>query len=207
MPPQKVIHYPTVKLLAILFAPIAGLRTLFMVSLFVGLQAAIVFAEPYGDALSAYNRGDYTTALQIWRTQADRGHAGAQYNLGIMYVTGQGVPQDYAQAYMWLNLAWLNLAASGPGLSILPTRSDGNLGALSSAGMVSQPFIFANLCEQLEDAQTFMLPSFYDVLDTHVYLLITGAKHPAAVRDTAASNRVVGNGLRVTFPSGRSHPI
>ncbi len=30
---------------------------------------------------------------------------GAQYNLGVMYDIGRGVPQDYAQAHMWLNLA------------------------------------------------------------------------------------------------------
>ncbi len=76
----------------------AGLRTIFMVLLFVGLQAAIVFAEPFDDALSAYNRGDYTTALQILRSLADQSHAGAQNNLGYMYKNGQGVAQDYAEA-------------------------------------------------------------------------------------------------------------
>jgi hypothetical protein len=29
----------------------------------------------------------------------------AQYNLGVMYGTGEGVPQDYVQAHMWFNLA------------------------------------------------------------------------------------------------------
>ena len=33
------------------------------------------------------------------------GYALAQVNLGTMYSRGQGVPQDYAVAYMWLNLA------------------------------------------------------------------------------------------------------
>ena len=28
-----------------------------------------------------------------------------QNNLGLMYRKGQGVPQDYVQAHMWLNLA------------------------------------------------------------------------------------------------------
>ena len=28
-----------------------------------------------------------------------------QFFLGVMYGTGEGVPQDYAQAHMWLNLA------------------------------------------------------------------------------------------------------
>ena len=29
------------------------------------------------------------------------GHAGAQFNLGIMYSKGRGVPQDYAEAVKW----------------------------------------------------------------------------------------------------------
>ena len=33
------------------------------------------------------------------------GFADAQYNLGIMYANGRGIPQDYVQAHMWLNLA------------------------------------------------------------------------------------------------------
>ena len=30
---------------------------------------------------------------------------GAQFSLGFMYATGQGVPQDDVQAHMWFNLA------------------------------------------------------------------------------------------------------
>lgn len=29
----------------------------------------------------------------------------AQYNLGVMYVAGEDVPEDYVQAYKWFNLA------------------------------------------------------------------------------------------------------
>ena len=29
----------------------------------------------------------------------------AQSNLGLMYATGQGVPENYVLAHMWLNLA------------------------------------------------------------------------------------------------------
>ena len=36
---------------------------------------------------------------------AEQGHAAAQYNLGLMYNNGRGVPQDYLQAHMWVNLA------------------------------------------------------------------------------------------------------
>ena len=36
---------------------------------------------------------------------AERGHHIAQYNLGMMYATGIGVPEDHVQAYKWLILA------------------------------------------------------------------------------------------------------
>jgi hypothetical protein len=38
------------------------------------------------------------------RTQAEQGDADAQFNLGLMYTTGRGVPQDDVQAHMWFNL-------------------------------------------------------------------------------------------------------
>ena len=36
---------------------------------------------------------------------AKQGVVEAQSNLGVMYETGEGVPQDYGYAYMWWNLA------------------------------------------------------------------------------------------------------
>ena len=36
---------------------------------------------------------------------AESGEAEAQYNLGLRYATGEGVPQDNVEAHMWLNLA------------------------------------------------------------------------------------------------------
>ncbi len=56
-----------------------------------------------GDA--AYQRGDYATAIREWRPLAEKGKANAQFRLGFMYEKGLGVPQDYAQAHMWFDLA------------------------------------------------------------------------------------------------------
>jgi len=36
---------------------------------------------------------------------AEQGYALAQYWLGLMYADGEGVVQDGARAYLWLNLA------------------------------------------------------------------------------------------------------
>ena len=62
-------------------------------------------AGPLEDGAAAYKRGDYATALQSFRRLADRGSATAQYELGVMYGQGQGVPQDYAQAVAWYRKA------------------------------------------------------------------------------------------------------
>jgi uncharacterized protein len=43
---------------------------------------------------------------------ADQGQPDAQNNLGHFYRTGQGVPQDYVQAHMWLNLTASKYPAS-----------------------------------------------------------------------------------------------
>ena len=50
---------------------------------------------------NAYRRGDYATALREWQPLAKQGHAVAQYNLGLLYAKGQGVPKDDAQARQW----------------------------------------------------------------------------------------------------------
>ncbi len=57
----------------------------------------------------AYDRGDYTTALREWRPLAEQGVVEAQYNIGVLYYHGQGVPQDFRQARHW----WKKAAAQG----------------------------------------------------------------------------------------------
>ena len=39
------------------------------------------------------------------QTGRARGDAEAQFNLGVRYSNGRGVPQDDVQAHMWFNLA------------------------------------------------------------------------------------------------------
>ena len=55
--------------------------------------------------LNAYEKEDYSTALREWTPLAEQGDALAQYNLGLMYDKGQGVPQDYKTAVKWYTLA------------------------------------------------------------------------------------------------------
>jgi TPR repeat protein len=67
--------------------------------------AASAVAGPMEDAADAYARGDYTKALRLIRPLANDGEAEARFNLGLMYVTGRGVPQDYAAAVIWFRKA------------------------------------------------------------------------------------------------------
>jgi hypothetical protein len=75
------------------------------VSLVAAVLAGAALAGPLDDAQAAYNRGDYATALQLIRPLADQGDARAQSILGLMYESGRGVPQDYAEAVKWYRKA------------------------------------------------------------------------------------------------------
>ena len=55
--------------------------------------------------LTAYESGDYATALREWTPLAEQGDADAQTLLGVMYNEGKGVPQDYKTAVKWYTLA------------------------------------------------------------------------------------------------------
>jgi TPR repeat protein len=46
-------------------------------------------------------RPDYDHAVKWFRKAAEKGTSWGQFNLGISYGRGQGVPQDYAEAIKW----------------------------------------------------------------------------------------------------------
>jgi uncharacterized protein len=72
----------------------AGLITLVLLMRLADAAAA----GPFDDGQAAYDRGDYATALEVWRPLADHGDAAAEASLGAMYASGTGVPQDNAMA-------------------------------------------------------------------------------------------------------------
>lgn len=51
--------------------------------------------------MTAYDGEDYTTALREWQPLAEQGDALAQYQVGLLYHKGRGVPQDDVQARKW----------------------------------------------------------------------------------------------------------
>ena len=56
-------------------------------------------------ALGPSTRLDAQQTLDELRALAEQGNTEAQFNLGVMYANGQGVPQDYAEAVRWYRLA------------------------------------------------------------------------------------------------------
>jgi TPR repeat protein len=83
------------------------MRLLKMLLVLFVCAAGPAVAGPFEDADAAYNKGDYATVLRLMRplAEAEQGLADAQFNLGIMYANGQGVPQDYAAAMTWYRKA------------------------------------------------------------------------------------------------------
>ena len=79
--------------------------SLLLFSLCLVCLATTACSDSFADAVAAYDRQDYATALRLLRPLAEQGHAAAQYNLGLMYHEGKGVAQDYAQAVAWFRKA------------------------------------------------------------------------------------------------------
>ena len=79
-------------------------RFLVVAALAVGL-AMPAWGQDFQKGLDAYNGGDFLSALQEWRPLAEQGDANVQAKLGVMYASGEGVPQDYAEAARWYRLA------------------------------------------------------------------------------------------------------
>jgi hypothetical protein len=67
--------------------------------------AVSAYAAPMDEAAAALRRGDYATALKLIRPLAEQGNAVAQFNLGVSYDQGWGVPLDAGEALKWYRLA------------------------------------------------------------------------------------------------------
>ncbi len=60
-----------------------------------------VHADSLSDAKAAIAKGDFAKAAKIYQQEAEQGNTKAQYNLGLMYLSGDGVKQDNAEALKW----------------------------------------------------------------------------------------------------------
>ena len=52
---------------------------------------------------------NFARVAELHRDEAEKGDTFSQYELGVMYARGRGVPQDPFQAYLWLRRADTNL--------------------------------------------------------------------------------------------------
>jgi TPR repeat protein len=66
---------------------------------------AVPAAADFATGLAAYQKGDYATAAKEWMPLAEQGDAPTQYNLGLLYLDGHGVPQSPAEAVKWFKRA------------------------------------------------------------------------------------------------------
>ncbi len=70
-------------------------------------QSLLRSKQRHGEA--AFKRGnrhfvakDATKGIRCYELAANAGHVGAQYNLGLMYLKGEGVPRDALNGLGWL---------------------------------------------------------------------------------------------------------
>ena len=59
---------------------------------------------PFTHLYSAQEPRD-AAVIDALRLEAESGSAWAQFNLGVLYENGHGIPQDYSLAYVWYNIA------------------------------------------------------------------------------------------------------
>ena len=86
-------------------------------------------------------KGTYAQAFKLLQSMAMQGDATAQNNLGRMYANGQGVPQDYVRAHMWLNLA----AAQGDSVAV---KNRDLAAKIMTAAQIAEAQKMARECEQ-----------------------------------------------------------
>lgn len=65
------------------------------------LVTAPTYAADYQTGVEASLRRDFATAYQEWEPLAQQGDASSQFQLGWLYLEGNGVPQDLQQGINW----------------------------------------------------------------------------------------------------------
>ncbi|MFT7471272.1 MAG: TPR repeat protein [Kiritimatiellia bacterium] len=110
----------------------------------------------YEDGVNAAFKGDFETALHEFTVAAEEGLDLAQYNLAILYFTGQGVDQDVAEAFRWTEAAALqghvaaqfnlgSLYFAGDGVEADPDKAVEMFERAGRAGHASAALILANM--------------------------------------------------------------
>lgn len=61
--------------------------------------------EDFQRGIEAFQERAYEQAYRMWAPLAEAGIPQAQYNLGVIYTNGNGIPRDYVEAYKWFAIA------------------------------------------------------------------------------------------------------
>ena len=67
----------------------------------IAYQSQLSAEDVYAKGIKSYERGDYSEAVEWYQIAAEQGEARAQYDLGLMYANGKGVPKDASEAVKW----------------------------------------------------------------------------------------------------------
>ncbi|MCH7853918.1 MAG: sel1 repeat family protein [Proteobacteria bacterium] len=79
--------------------------TTFFLTMIPLMLASISWSADFAKGQSAYDSGDYETALTEWQLLAEEGDANGQFGLGLLHDNGFGVPLDSLQAAEWYQSA------------------------------------------------------------------------------------------------------
>jgi hypothetical protein len=70
-----------------------------------GFTLQSVCAGDFEDGVALYEQQEFTEAAKSFQSAANKGNADAQFNLGLMYLNGEGIEQDYQKhAHCFSNL-------------------------------------------------------------------------------------------------------
>jgi TPR repeat protein len=108
---------------------------------FTALTFAVPALADFQTGLDAFQKGDYVGAAKEWRPLAEEGDAIAQFNLGLLYLDGHGVPQSPMEAANWFRRA----------AEQDYTQAQHNLGAMYGSGQgvkrdYVQAYKWLNIC-------------------------------------------------------------
>ena len=74
-------------------------------SALLAMSVSSANTQDYDKGVAAIIAGDFETAWSELLPLAESGNADTQYNIGMMYLKGEGVIQNYVEAGKWLRLA------------------------------------------------------------------------------------------------------
>jgi TPR repeat protein len=109
MKTQRLLFGLGVALLAWFGTSPAAAADLFATSPSAAQDTVLMDARPgeyyYNLAADAVRHKDFAHAVAMYEVSSSWGYKTSQYNLGVMYARGEGVPVDLPRAMAWMSLA------------------------------------------------------------------------------------------------------